>query len=313
MEIQSGTPDEALAARIACSIVAHPELSLLGKPAVPERSTAARLLDAVRELVFPGFHPTAHAATHADATSFAAERVVALRSMLRVAVEGAIHHGAPTASITDEAREIITLADRADSIAAAVLQAIPDLRDAIAQDVEAAYRGDPAARSRAEVIVWYPGISALLAHRFAHELWTRGVPILPRLIAEIAHAETGIDIHPGATIGAGTFIDHGTGVVIGETCTIGRGCRIYQGVTLGALRFEAEPDGTLRRGTKRHPTLEDDVTVYAGATILGGDTVIGAGSVVAGGVFVTRSVQPGHLVAGPKMQVRVLPHGGEMP
>lgn len=313
MANQPDAPDEALAARIAGSIAAHPELSRLGRPAVPERATAARLLDAVRELVFPGFHPTAHAAAHADAASFAAERVAALRSMLRVAIEGTTDHDHAAASLAEEAREVETVAQRADGIATEVLESMPILRDAIAQDVEAAYRGDPAARSRAEVIVCYPGISALLAHRFAHELWTRGVPILPRLIAEIAHADTGIDIHPGATIGAGTFIDHGTGVVIGETCTIGRGCRIYQGVTLGALRFEAEPDGTLRRGTKRHPTLEDDVTVYAGATILGGDTVIGAGSVVAGGVFVTRSVQPGHLVAGPKMQVRVLPHGGEMP
>jgi len=316
MEHQPGTPDEALAARIAGSIAAHPELSRLGKPGAPERAAASRLMNAVRELVFPGFHPAPHAATHADAASFAAERVAAVRSMLRVAIEGTADHDWPATSNADEGGqdgEVIAIEDRADAIAIEVLNAIPALRDAIALDVEAAYRGDPAARSRAEVIVCYPGISALLAHRFAHELWTRGVPILPRLIAEIAHAETGIDIHPGARIGAGTFIDHGTGVVIGETCTIGRGCRIYQGVTLGALRFERDADGALRRGAKRHPTLEDDVTVYAGATILGGETVIGARSVVAGGVFVTRSVPAGHLVAGPKTQVRVLPHGGEIP
>jgi serine O-acetyltransferase len=175
--------------------------------------------------------------------------------------------------------------------------------------VEAAYRGDPAARSIAEVILCYPGITALTAHRFAHELWIREVPILPRMLAEIAHSATGIDIHPGAQIGRGVFIDHGTGVVIGETCTIGEGCRIYQGVTLGAKKFERDPDGSLRKGTKRHPTLGARVTVYAGATILGGDTVIGDGSVVAGGVFVMQSVPPGHLVANQKAQVRVLPHG----
>jgi serine O-acetyltransferase len=175
--------------------------------------------------------------------------------------------------------------------------------------VDAAFRGDPAARSVPEVILCYPGIAALTAHRFAHELWTRGATVLARMIAEISHSATGIDIHPGASIGRGVFIDHGTGVVIGETCAIGAGCRIYQGVTLGAKKFERDADGSLRKGSKRHPTLGERVTVYAGATILGGDTVIGDGSVVAGGVFVTQSVPPGHLVANQKAQVRVLPHG----
>ena len=186
---------------------------------------------------------------------------------------------------------------------------IPAIRELLAADVQAAFRGDPAARTVAEVILCYPGIAAMTAHRFAHELWIREVPILPRMLSELAHSTTGIDIHPGARIGRGVFIDHGTGVVIGETCEIGDGCRIYQGVTLGAKKFERDADGSLRKGTKRHPTLGARVTVYAGATILGGDTVIGDGSVVAGGVFVTQSVPPGHLVANQKAQVRVLPHG----
>ncbi|MFM1867014.1 MAG: hypothetical protein RL591_422, partial [Planctomycetota bacterium] len=149
-------------------------------------------------------------------------------------------------------------------------------------------------------------VRALFVHRFAHLLDALSVPLLPRMMSELAHRETGIDIHPAAKIGDELFIDHGTGVVIGQTAVIGDRCRIYQGVTLGAKNFEREADGSLRRGYRRHPTLEDDVTVYAGATILGGDTVIGRGAVVAGGVFLTQSVPAGHLVTGPKLQLRVL-------
>jgi len=159
-------------------------------------------------------------------------------------------------------------------------------------------------------VVCYPGIRALTVHRFAHELDALGVALLPRMMAEYAHRETGIDIHPRANIGDALFIDHGTGVVIGETATIGNRCRIYQGVTLGAKNFDREPDGSMRRGYKRHPTLEDDVVVYAGATILGGDTVIGKGSVAAGGVFLTKSVPPGHVVTGPKLDLRMISMGG---
>jgi serine O-acetyltransferase len=189
---------------------------------------------------------------------------------------------------------------------------VPLLAARLKQDVTAAYRGDPAAQSELEVIVCYPGIRALFVHRFAHALDALGVPLLPRMMSEYAHRETGIDIHPSAQIGAELFIDHGTGVVIGQTAVIGERCRIYQGVTLGAKSFEREPDGSLRRGYKRHPTLEDDVIVYAGATILGGDTVIGRGSVVAGGVFLTRSVPPGHLATGPRLELRVLSMDGSI-
>ena len=183
---------------------------------------------------------------------------------------------------------------------------IPSIAARLESDVRAAYRGDPAAQNELEIIICYPGVRALFVHRFAHALDALGVPLLPRMMSEFAHRETGIDIHPAARIGDELFIDHGTGVVIGQTAVIGDRCRIYQGVTLGAKNFEREPDGSLRRGYRRHPTLEDDVTVYAGATILGGDTVIGRGSVVAGGVFLTKSVPAGHLVTGPKLQLRVL-------
>jgi serine O-acetyltransferase len=171
--------------------------------------------------------------------------------------------------------------------------------------VQAAYDGDPAAHHTDETIFCYPGIRALWMHRVAHELYTENVPLIPRIIAEHAHELTGIDIHPGATIGNSFFIDHGTGVVIGETTIIGNHCKVYQGVTLGARSFEREADGGLKRGTKRHPTLGDSVTVYAGATILGGDTTIGDHCIIAGGVFLVRSIEAGHTVRGPKAGMRL--------
>ncbi len=157
--------------------------------------------------------------------------------------------------------------------------------------VRAAYEGDPAAHSVDEALFCYPGITAILHHRLAHELHVLGLPLVPRIIAEIAHAETGIDIHPGATIGASFFIDHGTGVVIGETCAIGQRVRIYQGVTLGAKSFPLDERGSPIKGLPRHPTVEDDVVIYSGATILGRIT-IGRGSTVGGNVWLTRSVPP---------------------
>jgi serine O-acetyltransferase len=278
-------------------MAAHPATARIGGPAVLDHASAARLLAAMREIAFPGFHPVTHAAVHEDAETFVAERVRALRAGLVQCIAAAARAVDASTGVDEE------------RIADELLARIPAIRELLAADVQAAFRGDPAARTVAEVILCYPGIAAMTAHRFAHELWIREVPILPRMISELAHSTTGIDIHPGARIGRGVFIDHGTGVVIGETCEIGDGCRIYQGVTLGAKKFERDADGSLRKGTKRHPTLGARVTVYAGATILGGDTVIGDGSVVAGGVFVTQSVPPGHLVANQKAQVRVLPHG----
>jgi serine O-acetyltransferase len=166
---------------------------------------------------------------------------------------------------------------------------LPPVRALLAEDVEAAFDGDPAAKSYAEIVASYPSLAAVASHRIAHELHSLGVPLLPRILSEHAHSRTGIDIHPGARIGRRFFIDHGTGVVIGETAEIGDRVVIYQGVTLGAL---APRKGQVLRGVKRHPTLEDDVTIYAGATILGGDTVIGRGSVIGGNVWLTHSTPP---------------------
>jgi serine O-acetyltransferase len=167
------------------------------------------------------------------------------------------------------------------------LGTIPEVRRRVSRDVEAANRGDPAARSQEEVILAYPGVEAILVHRLAHELWVRGVAMIPRMMSEHIHGKTGIDIHPGAEIGDSFFIDHGTGVVIGETTVIGANVKIYQGVTLGALSVQKE-----LANSKRHPTLEDEVTIYAGATILGGTTVVGHHSVIGGNVWLVESVPP---------------------
>ena len=174
--------------------------------------------------------------------------------------------------------------------------AIPRVRELLDTDIEAAFEGDPAARSSDEVLVCYPGIWAILHYRLAHLLYEAGAPLSARMIAELAHSETGIDIHPGARIGERFFIDHGTGVVIGETAVIGRNVRLYQQVTLGAKRFPVGEDGSVVKGRERHPIVEDDVVVYAGATVLGRVT-IGQGSVIGGNVWLTRSVPPGSNVA----------------
>ncbi|OWT77568.1 MULTISPECIES: serine O-acetyltransferase EpsC [unclassified Achromobacter] len=181
---------------------------------------------------------------------------------------------------------------RASDIVRAFGAGLPAVRRMLDADVIAAYQGDPAARSVDEVLLCYPGVIAMIHHRLAHVLHDLGVPLLARIVAEIAHADTGIDIHPGATIGRSFFIDHGTGVVIGETAIIGDRVRLYQMVTLGAKRFPPGENGELKKGLPRHPILEDDVVVYAGATILG-RTTIGRGSVIGGNVWITRDVPPG--------------------
>jgi serine O-acetyltransferase len=185
--------------------------------------------------------------------------------------------------------------DWPESVSLGLLRRVPTIRAMLSKDVLAAFQGDPAANSVEEVIFSYPSIAAITIHRIAHELYREGVPMLPRIMSEHAHAISGIDIHPGATIGESFFIDHGTGVVIGETCVIGDRVKIYQGVTLGALSLARGVPG--EGGGKRHPTLENDVTIYAGATILGGETVIGAGSIIGGNVWLVESVPPGSRIS----------------
>ncbi len=203
-------------------------------------------------------------------------------------------HGAFKEIIADLEREITLLSTKrpAKNICADFAARLPEVRRLVETDVQAAYDGDPAATSRMEVVMAYPGLYAVTIHRLAHELYKLEVPIIPRVMSELAHSKTGIDIHPGATIGERFFIDHGTGVVIGETCTIGRNVRLYQGVTLGGLSFVKDANGALVKGLKRHPDIEDNVVIYANATILGGETVIGHDSEIGGNVWLKDSVPP---------------------
>ena len=172
------------------------------------------------------------------------------------------------------------------------MESLPDIARMLDKDITSAYDGDPAARSREEVMLAYPAFETITIYRLAHRLFELGMPLLPRMMTEYAHSRTGIDIHPGAQIGEYFFIDHGTGVVIGETCRIGRHVKLYQGVTLGAKSFDLDENGHPVKGGKRHPDVEDRVVIYAGATILGGDVVIGKGSIIGGSVWLTNSVPP---------------------
>jgi len=254
---------------------------------LPARSEVSELLDDVLSIVFPGYF-NYEPLDDLTVRYFVGARCARILRRLEQVVTRSLavdcsHAGRPADEIDQTAHEH----------ALELLQAIPSIRAALAADVQAALAGDPAACSDAEIIMSYPGVTAIAGHRIAHHLYRRRVPLLPRMIAEILHSRTGIDIHPGATIGRSFFIDHGTGVVIGETSIIGNRVKLYQGVTLGALSVKSREAG---RKVQRHPTIEDDVTVYAGATILGGDTVIGRGSTIGGNVWLTRSVPAGTTV-----------------
>ena len=225
------------------------------------------------------------------------ERVVELRDVAaHRQVYRALHHKRQQILGRNDL-ECVDCDSRADAITDGFLARLPALRAEVRADIRAAYEGDPAATGIDEILLCYPGTYAITVYRMAHALLREGAVVVPRMMTEIAHRLTGIDLHPGAEIGAAFFIDHGTGVVIGETTKIGDRVRVYQGVTLGALTV---PQGAARPppGQRRHPTLEDDVVIYANATILGGDTVIGRGSVVGGNAFVTASVPPGTRVSG---------------
>jgi serine O-acetyltransferase len=266
----------------------HGNINHIEATALPSRARVTQLLDELTYLVFPGYFGQDNL-DELVSSYVIGERCARLYRDLSAVVYRAfrVQH----AECGTEQRKDLHV--RADEIALALLGAIPRVRDVLASDVQAALHGDPAACDAEEVILSYPGVQAITSHRIAHELYLLGVPMLPRMMSEVTHSRTGIDIHPGATIGPSFFIDHGTGVVMGETTQIGARVKLYQGVTLGALSVRGREEA---RGKKRHPTLEDDVTIYAGATILGGETVIGRGSVIGGNVWLTHSVAPGTTV-----------------
>ena len=184
---------------------------------------------------------------------------------------------------------------------------LPQVRKMLWTDIDAAYEGDPAAQSYEEIILAYPALEAIAIQRLAHQLYLKELPLIPRIMTEWAHSRTGIDIHPGAKIGSHFFIDHGTGVVIGETCEIGSRVKLYHGVTLGARSFQKDEHGKIKKGGKRHPKVEDDVTIYPNSTVLGGKTVIGARSTIGGNVFLVQSVPPDSLVYYEEKQLQIVP------
>jgi serine O-acetyltransferase len=250
--------------------------------------------------IFEILYPRVYGRTHRTREGIV-ERLCGLLEEVTVSLADQIHRAARCSCPVPEPCAHCT--DLSQDAAGAFLDSLPEIRLELDRDAQAAYDGDPAATGTAEILLAYPGFEAVTTYRVAHRLHRLDVPLLPRIMTEHAHRRTGIDIHPGARIGESFFIDHGTGAVIGETTVIGNNVKLYQGVTLGALSFPKDERGLLVRGHKRHPTLEDDVIVYAGATILGGDTVIGQGSVIGGNTWVTRSVPPySKVVCAPQEQ-----------
>lgn len=272
----------------------------LDRQPLPSHAEIIRVLVTINELLFPGYIG-AQGLAGADLRSHVESRVSWLNETLTEQINRAISHGAKIG-------EACNVTDRdASDCATAFIAGLPSIRKLMAGDVQAAYDGDPAANCLDEIIFGYPSIYAVMAYRVAHELYRMEVPLIPRIMTEHAHHRTGIDIHPGTRIGSRFFIDHGTGVVIGGTAVIGNNVKLFQGVTLGAFSFDKEDGGDLVRNTKRHPTIEDDVVIYAGATILGGETVIGRGSVIGGNVWLTHSVPPGTRVLQDSPNLRIIP------
>ncbi len=254
---------------------------------MPSLVRLGEIMDRLRAAIFPGFYGASVVRRESMRYHLAAN----LDSVYHMLKEEIRCGGCFACSGRADSR-CCMCGDDAGEAAMQFMKRIPEIRYLLATDARAAYEGDPAATSPGETIFCYPSMQVMCHHRIAHELYRLHVPVIPRIISEMAHTRTGIDIHPGASVGEEFFIDHGTGVVIGETCVIGKGCRLYQGVTLGALSFPKNQDGTLAKGIPRHPILEDKVTVYAGATILGRIT-IGAGATVGGNVWVTHDVPAG--------------------
>ncbi|GIW39959.1 MAG: serine acetyltransferase [Candidatus Binatia bacterium] len=268
------------------------EIDSLESAALPNRRAVIEALNHLKPVLYIGFY-SRRPLTRANLRFAISEHLYPAYDILTEQIHRAV-------SYEDAYKQRREPRDRSwsERIVLELFRSLPAIRDKLNKDVLAAYEGDPAAKSVEEVVFSYPAIEAITVYRIAHELYVRDVPMIPRIMSEYAHSETGIDIHPGARIGERFFIDHGTGCVIGETCVIGNNVKLYQGVTLGALSLPRTVESSEMRDRKRHPTIEDDVVIYSGATILGGDTVIGRGSVIGGNAWLTRSVPPGTRIVG---------------
>lgn len=283
--------------RMVASVEGEPLLRWPGRSQAPRMAEVESLLENIRRAVFVGYFDE----SPVDESTLR-EHLASLVGSIRLDLERLVRSGMRCFAVM-RGEEPDHCAERAAALAEAFVESLPALREAVALDVQAAFDGDPAAQSTHETVVCYPGVHAVFAYRVAHRLRELGAPLAPRMIAELAHSRTGIDIHPGATIGRAFFIDHGTGVVIGETAHIGDNVKVYQGVTIGAKSFPKDERGRLVRGVKRHPTIGDRVTLYAESVILGGDTIIGDDCVISGSVFVTQSVPDGHVVRSKKPEL----------
>ena len=290
--------------RIVDSYQSIGTINHLGHCPLPSTEAVVEIAQDLKEVIFPGYRRRQN--LHMGNVMYhAGDLIDGLHDKLTQQIARALRHaddlkrGVECGEVTD-----IDYEQLGQQKAIAFLQAIPDLRCLVACDVQAAFTGDPAAENLDEIIFCYPGIEAVTVYRLAHELHRLNVPLIPRMLAEWAHSQTGIDIHPAAEIGPSFFIDHGTGVVIGETCVIAAHVKLYQGVTLGALSFSKDADGKLIRGQKRHPTIEENVVIYSNATVLGGETVVGAGSVIGASVSLTKSVPPNTVVSIEKPSLR---------
>ena len=276
-----------------CGVETQDELSMRTKREKPLPSVPCikEVMSLLRELLFPGFF------SPEGECHFVHYRVAANLDRAHTLLSEQIARGICFSCVQEKQAQPHCYHD-ARLLASHFFEQLPDIKILLMSDVTAAYEGDPAAKSLAETVFCYPSIFAMTHHRIAHALYKLKIPVLPRIISELAHSKTGIDIHPGAQIGENFFIDHGTGVVIGETCVVGRRCTLYQGVTLGALSFPKDSDGNPVKGMDRHPVLGDNVIVYAGATILG-RVHIGDGSVIGGNSWVTEDLPPGSKVSPP--------------
>jgi len=265
---------------------------------LPSKKAVFSLCDDLLHLLFPGFFSD-EAVSSVELPEAAQEIVDQIATQLETSI-------AVSLRISNEGKTDDQLREEAVAITGRFFAGIPAVRALLKTDVEAAFAGDPAARSLEEIVLAYPGLEAVAIQRVAHLLYREEVPLLPRMMTEWAHGRTGIDIHPGATIGSHFFIDHGTGVVIGETCVIGDRVKLYHGVTLGARSFQKDEQGAIIKGLRRHPQVEDDVTIYPNGIILGGDTTIGARSTIGANVFLMKSVPPDTLlVRGEQIQSRL--------
>jgi serine O-acetyltransferase len=280
-----------------CSRTSH-----LGHKPLPSRDVVCASIDDLMDILYPGYWRRQN--LHIGNVEYhVGDLIDRLHDQLTQQIANALRHEQDC--MPRAARIEADLEKLAQQKTVELLRRLPDVRMELEQDVQAAFEGDPAAKSYHEVIFCYPGLEAVSIYRIAHELLLLGVPLIPRMMTEHAHSRTGIDIHPGARIQPGFFIDHGTGVVIGETCDIGSNVKLYQGVTLGALSFPRDAAGNIIRGMKRHPTLENDVVVYANATLLGGDTIIGHHAVIGSSVWLTQSVAPYTVVSLEKPSLRM--------